>query len=354
MIVTRMFKALVLAVGLLTAASLPAGAEDLPATIRFAGFGQGFGLPFGVGVLAIGQVKGFIAEEFKDTPVKLEWSYLTGTGPAINEGIANGQYDIAQYGGLPNIIGRANGLPTKILLSYGVTIIFGVARKDLGIHSFKDLRGRRVAVAKGTIVHWALLKALEANGLSVRDVTVIDLKAADQLAALAAGSVDAAIGTSTLLAVRDQGLADIFYTSRDVGLRAAGFGAITVTEQFQSKYPEVTERIVRGLVRAAEWLSHDENREEALQIWAKSGTPYVALREEFDGLSLKEAFNPLLDDFFVNQYCDATAFSRSERLIRNDIDLNAWFAPRYLERALTALGLGTYWPRRDATGSAIN
>ena len=106
-------KPLAIATLMATLAAGPVRAETLPDTIRFGAFGQGYGQPFGVALLAIAHVKGFIADEFKDTPVKLEWSYLTGTGPAINEAIANGQLDFAQYGGLPNIIGRANGLPIR-------------------------------------------------------------------------------------------------------------------------------------------------------------------------------------------------------------------------------------------------
>jgi sulfonate transport system substrate-binding protein len=339
---------------LVAAGACSASAETLPETIRFGAFGSGFGQPYGVALLAIAQGKGFIADEFKDTPVKFEWSYLAGTGPAVNEAIANNQLDFAQYGFLPNIIGRANGLKTHVLLCYGNTTIFGAARKGLPIHSIGDLRGHKVTFQKGTILHWAFLKALEANGLTTKDVTVIDLKTADQLAALAAGSVDASIGTSSILALRDQGVVDIFYTSKEAGPKAAGFGGILATEQFEAKYPEATQRVVRGLVRAAEWIGNESNREEALQIWAKSGTPYNALKEEFDGASLKQSFNPLIDAFLIEQYRDGVQFSKSEKLIRNDIDVDSWLEPKYLNAALKSLGLETFWPRRSASGAATN
>lgn len=328
--------------------------EALPDTIRFAAFGQGYGQPFGVATLAVAHVKGFIADEFKDTPVKFTWSYPSGTGPAINEAIANGQVDFAQYGGLPNIIGRANGLPTRIIQSYGVTNIIAAARTGLPINSFKDIKGRRVTIAKGTILHWAFLKALEANGLTLRDVTVVDLKTADQLAALAAGSVDVSIGTTALFSLEDKGVAKIFYTSRDGAPKAAGFGGVTVTESFAAKYPEATRRVSRALVRAGEWLGREENREEVLRIWSKSGTPYEALKRDYEGVSLKQAFNPLIDDFLIEQYRDAIAFSKDEKLIRNDIDLKQWFAPQYLDAALKDLGLERHWPRRARDGAVLN
>jgi sulfonate transport system substrate-binding protein len=82
-------------------------AEELPAKIRFGDVGFGFGQPFGLGTQAVADAKGFIAAEFKDTPVKLEFSYFVNTGPAINEAIANSQLDFASYGAVPNVIGRA-------------------------------------------------------------------------------------------------------------------------------------------------------------------------------------------------------------------------------------------------------
>jgi sulfonate transport system substrate-binding protein len=325
-------------------------AEDLPATIRFGGFGQGFGKPYGLALLAIAQDKGFIEQEFKGTPVKFSYEYFTGTGPAINEAIANGRLDFAQYGALPNIIGRAAGLPTRVLGSYGYTTVFGVARADLPITSFKQLKGRKVAIAKGTVLHWALLKALEGNGLSSRDVTIVDLKSADQLAALTAGSVDAVVGTSTLLPLRDQGVAKLFYSSKDLGAKAAGFGAITVTESFEARYPQATARVARGLVRAADWLGQEANREAALRIWSKSGVPYEAIKEEFDGVSLKAAFNPRVDAFLVGQYRDAAAFTKEQKLIRGEIDFDRWFVPQYVDRAIEQLKLTAAWPARGVDG----
>jgi len=330
-----------------------AQAQGWPEQVRFGGFGQGFGKPYGLAVLAIAQGKGFIADEFKGTPVKLSFEYFTGTGPAINEAIANKRLDFAQYGSLPNIVGRANGLPTRIVTSYGYTTIFGVARPDLPVKSFKDLKGKRVAVAKGTVLHWAFLKALEGNGLTLKDVTLLDLATADQLAALTAGSVDAVIGSSVLLSLRDKGLAKVLYSSHDIGPKAAGFGAITVTESFEQRYPEATQRVVRGLVRAAEWLGHEENREEALQIWTRSGVPYQALRDEYAGVALKDVFNPRIDTFFVSQYRDAVAFSQEQKLIRSGIDLQQWFLPKYVDQALDQLGLQGTWPRRDANGKPL-
>lgn len=156
---------------LLVAATIALGAaaaraEEAPTTIRFGDVGFGFGAPFGVGLQAIADAKGFIADEFKGTPTKVEFTYFTGTGPAINEALSNNQLDFASYGAVPNIIGKANGLDTVILASYGGTTIFGAARPDLDIKSIADLKGKKVAIQKATIIHWGLITALKNAGLS--------------------------------------------------------------------------------------------------------------------------------------------------------------------------------------------
>lgn len=336
------------AFALATTAAFGAQAQAQPETIRFGGFGQGFGQPHGVALLAIAQGKGFIADEFKGMPVKLSFEYFTGTGPAINEAIANNKLDVAQYGSLPNIIGKAGGLPTRILASYGYTTVFGLARKELEVNSFRDLKGRKVAVAKGTVLHWALLKALQDNGLTLRDIQLVDLKTADQLAALTAGSVDAAVGSSSLLTLRDKGVGKVFYSSKEQGAKASGFGGILVSESFEKQYPDATQRIANGLVKAAHWLGQEANRDEAYRIWTLSGMPYQAFKDDYDGVSLKEAFNPRVDAFLLSQYDDAIDFTKDNKLIRNDIDVAKWAAPQYVENALRAQGLQTYWTNRAA------
>jgi sulfonate transport system substrate-binding protein len=350
---TTIAKALV-AVAALIAICGAARAETAPETIRFGSFGSGFGQPYGTGLIAIAQLKGFVADEFKDQKVALDWKYYAGTGPAINEAIANGQLDFGHYGALPNIIGRANGLPTHIVLSYGTGATFAVARSGLPIASIRDLKGHRVSVAKATVIHLALLKTLAENGLTDRDVTLVDLKDADQMAALAAGSVDAAFGTSGFLTLRDQGLVKVIYSSNDGHPETGHFGSVVVTEEFEQRYPDATQRVVRGFVAAAHWLGQPENREEALRLWAKSGVSYQVLSEEFAGQDIHLQIDPRIDGYFIGRYRDAVEFAKAQKLIRNYVDLAAWIVPKYQDAALRSLGLEAYWPSRDSTGAATN
>ena len=348
-LLTSLFFAAAVALG-----AAPSHAEDSPAEIRFGDVGFGFGTPFGVGLQAIADAKGFIADEFKGTPTKLEFTYFTGTGPAINEALSNGQLDFASYGAVPTIIGKANGLDTVILASYGGTTIFGAARPDLDIKSVADLKGKRIAIQKATIIHWGLVSALKAAGLSEKDVTIVDLKNADQLAAIAAKCVDAVFGADFLLPLEDKGVAKIFYKSSDAGSTGDGFGAFLVTDKFRKAYPEATEKVVRGFVRAAAWLADDKNREEAFAIWARAGSPIEVIRKSNQGAGLKDKYDPRLDDFFVARYASGITFDREQKLIRRDVDLKAWVDRSFVDKAIASLNLQSLWPDRNAEGALQN
>src|SRR3978361_1734677 len=86
---------------LLSAAA--AAAEDKPAVIRIANPGVGIGGRPGVGSSpwALLHIRGILEEEFKADGIKVEWTFLRGAGPAVNELFANGLADIASLGDLP-------------------------------------------------------------------------------------------------------------------------------------------------------------------------------------------------------------------------------------------------------------
>lgn len=331
--------------------SAPSHAEEAPPVIRIGDVGFGFGTPYGVGLLAVADAKGFIVKEFEGTNTKVEFTYFTGTGPAINEALSNRQLDFASYGAVPNIIGKANGLDTVLIASYGGTTIFGAGRPDLDIKSVADLKGKRIAIQKATIIHWGLIQALKSAGLSQNDVTIVDLKNADQLAAIAAKSVDAVFGADFLLPLEDKGIATIFYKSSTAGASGDGFGAFLVTDSFRRAYPEATQKVVNGFVSAAAWLADEKNRREAFQIWSRAGTPVDVISRSNEGTALKSKYNPRLDDFFASRYASGIAFDKDEKLTRRDVDLATWVDRSYLDKAIVALKLENVWPDRDASGA---
>jgi sulfonate transport system substrate-binding protein len=331
--------------GFVLAGAAAAAAEIPPATIRLAAVSAGYGKPFGLAVIGLVQAGNFIEDELKPARVRVTWMFPDGAGPAINEGIANGQIDFAAYGDLPNIIGRTGGLPTRVIASRGAEIIYVAVRNGVKAQTIGDLKGLRVTLQRGTILHQAFDRLLAENGLSERDVQLFDLKTQDQDAAIAAGDVDAVVGTVTLLNLRNQGLVRIIYTTRGK-VTPDGFGAFVVSEDFARRYPATTQAVVRAYVKAARWGGEEKNRTAALAVWGRAGTPRDVLTESFHGVDLRSQLNPLLDGFYVATLKGEIAFALENKLIRQPVDVDAWLDRSYIQAALQDLSLRTYWAAR--------
>ncbi|WP_163353403.1 ABC transporter substrate-binding protein, partial [Escherichia coli] len=77
----------------------------------------------------------------------------------------NSQLDFALQGDLPSVIGRANGLKTRILLASGAHApIYLAVPEGSAVASVKDLRGKKVSIFRGTNNHLAAVKVLAGHG----------------------------------------------------------------------------------------------------------------------------------------------------------------------------------------------
>ncbi len=176
----------------LAAVALPSAvhaADPLVVRVGYASIGVG-NRPFvGGSSAATAHAEGYLEKEFADDPgVKIEWSFFKGAGPAVNEAIANGQIDFALQGDLPSMIGRSNGLKTKLLLASGAhQATYLAVPKGSDIRSVADLRGRKMAMFRGTNHQLAINKVLAANGLSERDLKIINMDTATMSAAACHG-----------------------------------------------------------------------------------------------------------------------------------------------------------------------
>ena len=336
--------------GLVLSGTSAFAAETPPSTIRLAAVSAGYGKPFGLAVIGIVQARKLIEAELKAANVRVAWTFPDGAGPAINEGIASGQIDFAAYGDLPNIIGRAGGLPTRVIASRGAEIIYVAVRNGVRAQTIADLKGLRVTLQRGTILHQAFDRLLGESGLTESDIQLFDLKTQDQNPAIAAGDVDAVVGTVTLLNLRDQGLVRIIYTTRGK-VTPDGFGAFVVAEDFARRYPATTQAVVRAYVKAARWAGDERNRAAALAIWGLAGTPQAVLAESFRGVNLRNQLDPRLDAFYLATLKSEVAFAQANKLIRSPVDVDAWIDRSYVTAAIRDLDLASFWPPR--TSSAI-
>ncbi|RAR51867.1 sulfonate transport system substrate-binding protein [Paraburkholderia unamae] len=331
-------------------------AADRPSVIRIGVAQQGAGDPptFGGSPAATVQNQQLLEKAFAADGIKVEWLFFKGAGPAVNEAIANNALDFAFQGDLPAVLARANGLKTRILLESGVRsgVKIGVP-PDSDIHSIKDLKGRRVAIFRGTNLQLVADNSLAANQLDEHALRVINLDTASSLAALASKGIDASVNDYHLYRLRDQGLARIVYESQHDGPQFTRQSHLLVLDGFEKAHPDIVQRVVDVFVQAAQWSSDEANRDALFKLWAKSGVSYASWQAEFADQRLKDRNSPLIDPFIVARYKAVAQDALRLKLIRQPVDVDSWFEPRYLDNALHAQKLDHYWPRYDAAGKPL-
>lgn len=350
----RLLSALaVLACGM--AAATVAAAEPLVVRIGFASIGVD-NKPFAGGSsVAIAHAERYLETAFKDDPdVRFEWFFFKGAGPAVNEAIANGQLDFAIQGDLPSVIGRANGLKTKILMAAGAHApTYMAVPEGSPLTGVAELKGKKVAIFRGTNNHLAVVKALAANGLSERDLQVLNMDNATTNSALASKDVDAAFGNWPLIVLHQSGRAKIVYSTKGDDPAFERHSTVLVTEAFESSHPAVVQKIITEFVRAARWTSDDANLDAIVAIWARSGTPESVFRYDLAGTELRYRSSPIVDPFLVEQYRVQARQAKEFGLIRRDVDVRGWFEPKYVDTAISTLGLDGYWTRFGPNGKPL-
>src|SRR2546428_6262657 len=153
---------------------------------------------------------------------------------------------------------NANGVPTKQIFqldkSYGAD---GMATRN-DVASIKDLKGKTVAAsAPGTAPYFTLAWMLKKNGLSVKDVTVVNLEPAPAAQAFVAGQNDAAMTyepyLSTVRAAPDKG--KIIATTLDSPMIMDTFGC---TPKFLTEIPKAAKALADSYFEAVDLIEKDQ------------------------------------------------------------------------------------------------
>ena len=164
-------------------------------------------------------------------------------GPKQTEAMAAGSVDFAHcLGGSSAILAAANGVDLKIVGIYSrAPKAFVVMAKSDSIKTIADLKGKKVAGPKGTILHQLLLAGLAKEGLKPSDVQFVSMDLPASLAALMNGSVDAALSAGADAMRGQESGARIIATGE--GLVDATI-VTAVRGEFLKKHPELVKQFV--------------------------------------------------------------------------------------------------------------
>ena len=139
-----------------------------------------------------------------------------------------------------------------------------VARKDRGILKPADLKGKRIGVTRGTISEFFLGRFLELNGMTIRDVKLVDLKTpAEWTDAVVTGDVDAVVTAEPQASMAKDRLGEnavVFPAQSSQAL----YALIIARDEWISAHPELAQRFLKAMVRAEKYVA--ENPEDAKAI----------------------------------------------------------------------------------------
>lgn len=275
--------------------ALAAGAAQAADVVRIGVATAGGGDPITWGGSPGGVVRAnnALEEAFKADGVKVEWLFFKGAGPAVNEALSNKQIDFAYQGDLPQVVGRANGLKTKLLLVSGArNNLYVVAPPASPLARIEDLKDRKVSIFRGTNGHLVAINVLAAHGLAERDIKGVNLDSGSAQAALVSHGVDAAFGGYEWFKVRDQGLAKVIYSTQGQDPAYTRQASLLVREEFERDNPAQVQKVVDVFVQAAKWASDENNRDALFKIWEKSGVPYAPGRPSSTSRTWPRATRP--------------------------------------------------------------
>src|SRR5437764_9825161 len=185
--------------------------------------------------------KGLLEKEFAKDGISVVWVQSAGSNKAL-EFLNAGSIDFGSTAGSAALVAKINGNPIKSIYVYSRpewTAL--VTRKDTAINQIPDLKGKRVAVTRGTDPHIFLVRALQTAGLTERDITPVLLQHPDGKTALIRGDVDAWAGLDPMMAQAEvEDGARLFYRNKD----ANTWGILNAREEFLKDHPDLVQRVL--------------------------------------------------------------------------------------------------------------
>src|SRR5450830_1822355 len=197
------------------------------------------------GTLTLLKGRGTLEQRLAAKGITVKWTEFPA-GPVLLEGLNVGSIDFGTVGEAPPIFAQAAGANLVYVGNEPASPASEaiVVPKGSGLRTLADLKGKKIAMKKGSNVHYLLLKALEKAGVAYADIQPVFLPPADARAAFERGSVDAwaiwdpflAAAQKTLearLLVDATGVANnrwYYFTSRDFATKNTDVLKIAIEE----------------------------------------------------------------------------------------------------------------------------
>src|SRR5580692_9940184 len=205
--------------------------------------------------------QGLLEKEFANDGIGIRWVQTLGSNKAL-EFLNAGSIDFGSTAGSAALLSKINSNPIKSIYVYSKpewTAL--VTRKDALINKVEDLKGKRVAVTRGTDPHIFLVRALLSVGMTEHDITEVLLQHPDGKTALIRGDVDAWAGLDPMMAqAQVEDGARLFYRNKD----ANTWGILNAGEDFLKAYPDLTRRVLAVYEQARKYCLANYDDEKSV------------------------------------------------------------------------------------------
>jgi sulfonate transport system substrate-binding protein len=204
------------------------------------------------GTLTLLKGRGTLEKRLAEKNVTVKWTEFPA-GPVLLEGLNVGSIDFGTVGEAPPIFAQAAGANLVYVghepPSPASEAI--VVPKGSPLRTLADLRGKKIALNKGSNVHYLLVKALEKAGIPYKDVQTVFLPPADARAAFERGAVDAwAIWDPFLAAAEKQLGARVL--ADGTGL-VANHQFYLAARPYAEKHADIVAIVIEELAKVDDW-----------------------------------------------------------------------------------------------------
>ncbi|WP_375787419.1 sulfonate ABC transporter substrate-binding protein [Bradyrhizobium sp. Pha-3] len=256
------------------------------------------------GKLVLLKSRGSLEEKLKSAGTKVVWTEFP-SGPPLLEALNVGAIDFGNTGEAPPIFAQAAGAPIQYV-AYEPPAPKGEAvlvPKDSPIRSVADLRGKKVALNKGSNVHYLLVKALEKAGVKYSEIEPVFLAPADARAAFERGAVDAWVIWDPFQAAAEA--ATGARTIADGTGIVANYQFYFASKTFLQTDPKIVELVLAQLSEVDDWAKGD------IHAVAEQLAPSIGLSVPVVEVALKRqayGIKPVTDTVIADQQQVADTF----------------------------------------------